>query len=83
MPINPEHTVFGDPTSEQHAKLLVLRGGPFTGSTLLEAWQSAASKNKFLGLTNSANRLTITLTITDQVVQCAGGANVCKGQTCD
>ena len=83
MPINPEHTVLGDPTSEQRAKLLVLRGGPFTGSTLLEAWQSAASKNKCLGLTNSANRLTITLTITDQVVQCVGAANVCKGQTCD
>ncbi len=83
LPINPERIIFSDNSSEARAKSLVLRSGPFVGSTLLSAWQLAASENTCLKVGNSINRLTIILTIGSATVQCTGGARVCAGQSCD
>lgn len=83
LPANPERIAFAEPSSEDRAKLLVLRGGPFVGSTLVELWEAAASKNRCLELTHSPNRLIINLKVNDEVLQCPGGANVCKGQRCN
>ncbi|EHK54478.1 esterase/lipase family protein [Allomesorhizobium alhagi] len=79
---HPERIVFANSPSEEQANSLVLRGGPFLGSTLLDAWYAAAAKNTCLKVEASVDRLKIILAVDGKTVQCSGGAMVCKGQSC-
>ena len=83
LPKEPELIEFSDNQSEERAKKLVLRGGPFYGNTKLEVWQAAAVANRCLQLAYSSNRLKLTLKVTDELTQCPEGGNVCRGQPCD
>ena len=83
LPLNPERIVFADDKSRQVATRLVLRDGPFRGDTKLSALQKAAEKNACVDVASSPNRLTITLRIEGQTMQCAAGALVCAGHSCN
>jgi pimeloyl-ACP methyl ester carboxylesterase len=80
---NPEQIEFVDSDSEQRAKRLVLREGPFHGDTLLNAFSAAAFRNKCLQVSSSANRLTVKLKIDAALLNCTDRASVCSGQRCD
>jgi pimeloyl-ACP methyl ester carboxylesterase len=83
LPKEPERIEFADAVSAERAKKLVLRSGPFIGSTKLEAWRAAAAENGCLHLSFSSNRLILTLKITDDLHQCPPSeATVCKNQSC-
>lgn len=83
LPLNPERIVFADDNSRQLATRLVLRDGPFRGDTKLSALQKAAGKNACVDVASSPNRMTITVGIKDQTMQCAAGALVCAGHSCN
>jgi pimeloyl-ACP methyl ester carboxylesterase len=83
LPLNPERIVFADDKSRQLATRLVLRDGSFRGDTKLSALQKAAEKNACVDVASSPNRLTITLRIKGQTMQCAAGALVCAGHSCN
>lgn len=83
LPLNPERIVYADDKSRQLATRLVLRNGPFRGDTKLSALQKAAEKNACVDVAFSPNRLTITLRIKGQTMQCAAGALVCAGHGCN
>ncbi|MEJ8859901.1 hypothetical protein WKW79_35500 [Variovorax robiniae] len=83
LPLNPERIDFDDDKSRTLATRLVLRGGPFYGSTKLDAWEAAAKKNTCLKLDQSPNRMAITLSIKGEILKCGGGATICAGQTCN
>jgi pimeloyl-ACP methyl ester carboxylesterase len=83
LPLNPEQIRFTDDKSRQLATRLVLRDGPFRGDTKLSALERAAERNKCLDIAHSPNRLTITVGIQGQTMQCAAGALVCAGQSCN
>ena len=82
LPKEPEVIAFAPDQSEERAKKLVLQGGPFYGSTKLILWQEAAKTNNCIKVSNTPNRLKITLQVTDEVVQCPQGGNVCRSQSC-
>jgi pimeloyl-ACP methyl ester carboxylesterase len=83
LPKDPERIVFADDQSAHLAQQLVLRDGSFRGSTKLVTWQRAAASNTCLVVGHSPNRLTISLTVKNAVVECPGGAIVCQGKTCN
>jgi hypothetical protein len=83
LPLDPERIEFTNDKSRGLATRLVLRGGPFYGSTKLDAWEAAAKKNTCLQVGHSLNRMAITLSIKGETTACAGGAIVCVGQSCN
>lgn len=84
LPKHPERIVYANDQTKQLASQFVLRGGPFYGSTKLQAWEAVATKNTCLKVGHSSNRLTITFSIEDQLTkQCANGAMVCVAFSCD
>jgi hypothetical protein len=83
LPREPERIEFANANSAERANTFVLRGGPFIGSTKLEAWRAAAAENNCLHLAFSPNRLTLTLEITGDLRQCPQtGAVVCRNESC-
>jgi triacylglycerol esterase/lipase EstA (alpha/beta hydrolase family) len=83
LPKNPERIIFADDKSAQLAQRLVLRDGNFHGSTKLAAWQRVAASNTCLVVGWPPNRLTVILTVKDEVIECPGGATVCRGKSCN
>jgi hypothetical protein len=84
LPKNLEVIEFADDQSKQFAAKFVIRGGPFTASTKLDAWEAVASKNTCVSVGHSPNRLVITLRIaTELTKQCTAGASICRDLSCN
>ncbi|MGY3362088.1 alpha/beta fold hydrolase [Bradyrhizobium sp. 172] len=84
LPREPERIEFADDRSRELAEKLILRSGPFTGSTKSDLYEAIAKKNTCLNLAISSNRLVITLGIRGEPVACRGGRDlVCSNQSCD
>lgn len=85
LPREPERIEFADDRSRQLAEKLVLRSGPFFGSTKSELYEAIDKRNTCIDAKMSPNRLLITLSIREaQITACRNGqAFVCGNQACD
>jgi hypothetical protein len=85
LPREPERIEFADDRSRQLAEKLVLRAGPFFGSTKSELYEAIDKRNTCIVAKMSPNRLVITLSIREaQTTSCRNGqAFVCANQACD
>jgi hypothetical protein len=84
LPREPERIEFADDRSRELAAKLMLRGGPFVGSTKSDLYEAVTKKNSCISATVSSNRLLITLTIRSEPIACHSGRDfVCAKQSCD
>jgi len=83
LPRNPEEITFADAQSAERAKSLVLTGGQFEKSTLTYAWLEAKKMNQCLVVVPSENRMSIEISVTDELRRCVDSAFVCQANSCD
>jgi hypothetical protein len=79
LPHEPERIEFIDDKSREIAEHLVLRGGPFYGSTKSELYEALSKKNTCIHLSLGANRLLIRLAVDGPTKTCRDGrSGLCK-----
>lgn len=84
LPREPERIDFADGKSRELAAKLVLRGGPFHGSTKSDLYEAVSKRNTCVHVVFSTNRMVITLAVEGETKSCRDGqAIVCGNQSCD